>query len=129
VTRKDFVEALKNAVIDALPTLYAQTTDKMYKGLWDRTTAQLRHDLKIEPQQNPRDFFGVYALTYTKMAERLVAERLKNIETITMKMAMEIVWEVAKFFHKQANELAQQVGYDLVTEQPLIATKAKRKQK
>src|SRR5579859_7017603 len=51
VTRKRFVDALKNAVIDELPTMYAQTTDSLYKGLWDRTTAQLRSDLEIASKQ------------------------------------------------------------------------------
>ena len=69
VTRKRFVEALKNAVIDELPTMYAQTTDRLYKGLWARTTAQLRTELEITPKQNPRDHFGKYALIYTRLAE------------------------------------------------------------
>lgn len=120
VTRKRFVEALKNAVIDELPTMYAQTTDRLYKGLWARTTAQLRTELEITPKQNPRDHFGKYALIYTRLAEELSTERLQNAETVTLKTAMEIVWDAAKLFHKQANELAEAVGYDLVTEKPLL---------
>ena len=76
VTRKRFVEALKNAVIDELPTMYAKTTDRLYKGLWDRTTEQLRLDLEITPKQNPRDYFGKYALMYTRLAEELSTDRL-----------------------------------------------------
>ena len=123
VTRKAFVEALKNSVIDALPQMYAMTTDRMYKGLWDRTTAQLRHELRIEPLQNPRDFFGVHALNYTKMAELVASEKLKDMETITLKVAIETVWDIAKLFHKQAQELAQHLGYDLVTGKPLLNDK------
>jgi hypothetical protein len=127
VTRKQFVEALKNAVIDALPTMYAQTTDKMYQGLWERTTGQLRKDLNITPKENPRDHFGKYALIYTRLAEELAAERLNNIESVTLKMAMEIVWEVAHLFNQQANQLAAVVGYDLVTEKPLLPKKTSKK--
>ncbi len=127
VTRKQFVEALKNAVIDAPPTMYALTTDKMYLGLWERTAAQLRKDLNIAPNENPRDHFGKYALIYTRLAEELAAERLNNIETVTLKMAMDIVWEVAHLFHQQANQLAAVVGYDLVTEKPLLPKKTSRK--
>jgi DNA-damage-inducible protein D len=125
VTRKQFVDALKNAVIDALPTMYAQSTEKVYRGLWDRTTAQLRNDLQINPKQNPRDHFGKYALIYTRLAEELSAERLKTAETVTLKAALDIVWEVAKLFHKQAKELSEAVGYDLVTEKPLLPKKSK----
>lgn len=123
VTRKRFVEALKNAVIDELPSMYAQTTDKLYKGLWSRTTAQLRAELEITPKQNPRDHFGKYALMYTRMAEELSTDRLNNAETVTLNTAMEIVWEAAKLFQKQARELAEVVGYDLVTEKPLLPKK------
>lgn len=128
VTRKQFVEALKNAVLDGMPTMYAQTTDKLYKGLWERTTAQLRQDLNITPKQNPRDHFGEYALIYTRLAEKLASERLDNLETVTLTMAMNIVWEAATLFHKQAQELSEAVGYDLVTEKPLLANKNRRKQ-
>jgi DNA-damage-inducible protein D len=123
VTRKRFVEALKNAVIDEMPSMYAQTTDRLYKGLWARTTAQLRQDLDITPKQNPRDHFGKYALMYTRMAEELSADQLATAETVTLQTAMDIVWSAAKLFHKQAKELAETVGYDLVTEKPLLPPK------
>ncbi len=126
VTRKRFVDALKNAVIDELPSMYAQTTDRLYRGLWNRTTTQLRAALEITPKQNPRDYFGKYALMYTRMAEELSADRLNDAETVTLHTAMDIVWEAAKLFHKQAKELAEAVGYDLVTEKPLLPKKTKK---
>jgi hypothetical protein len=130
VTRKDFVEALKNAVIDTRGVnLYATTTDKLYKGLWERTAAGLRRDLEIEPKQNPRDHFGEYALIYTRLAEKLASERLKDLETVSYGMAIEIVMDVAKLFHKQAKELSETVGYDLVTEKPLLLAKTRRRKK
>ena len=127
VTRKQFVEALKNAVIDEMPTMYAQTTDRLYKGLWERTTAQLRTELEITPKQNPRDYFGKYALMYTRMAEELSTDRLNDAETVTLRTAMDIVWDAAKLFHKQARELADAVGYDLVTEKPMLPKQTKPK--
>jgi hypothetical protein len=125
VTRKRFVEALKNAVIDELPSMYAQTTDHLYRGLWERTTAQLRSDLGITPKQNPRDHFGKYALMYRRLAEELSTDRLNHAETVTLRMAMDIVWDAAKLFHKQAKELAENIGQDLVTEKPLLPNKTK----
>ena len=127
VTRKRFVEALKNAVIDELPSMYAQTTDQLYKGLWNRTTVKLRSDLEITPKQNPRDHFGKYALMYTRLAEELSTDRLNNAEIVTLHTAMDIVWEAAKLFQKQAKELADAIGYDLVTEKPLLLDKSKPK--
>jgi DNA-damage-inducible protein D len=127
VTRKQFVEALKNAVIDELPTMYAQSTDHLYRGLWKRTTAQLRTELEITPKQNPRDYFGKYALMYTRMAEELSTDRLNNAETVTLRAAMDIVWDAANLFHKQAKELADAVGYDLVTEKPVLPKQTKPK--
>jgi hypothetical protein len=123
VTRKDFVEALKNAVIGTPPSMYAQTTDHLYKGLWERTAAQLRKDLAIHPKDNPRDHFGEYALIYTRIAEKFATERLHNAETVTYETAMQIIREVSEMIHKQAKELSEALGYDLVTEKPLLKAK------
>jgi hypothetical protein len=123
VTRKEFVEALKNAVIDAPATIYAQTTEHLYKGLWERTTAQLKSDLQIAPRQNPRDHFGEYALIYTRLSEKLATERLNNAETVSEEIAMNIVWEVAQMIHEQAQATSKMLGYDLVTEKPLLPDK------
>jgi hypothetical protein len=114
-------------VLDEIPTMYAQTTDSLYKGLWDRITAQLRKELNITPKQNPRDHFGKYGLIYTRLAEELATERLDRVEMVTLAVAMDIVWQVAKLFNKQAKELSEVVGYDLVTEKPLLSKKTKRK--
>ncbi|MFN8529128.1 MAG: BRO family protein [Anaerolineae bacterium] len=51
ITRNLFVDALKVAVLGAPPTIYADATEKIYKGLWQRTTLQLRGELKISPRQ------------------------------------------------------------------------------
>lgn len=128
VTRKQFVEALKTAILNAPREIYGQSTDRLYKGLWDRTTAQLRTDLSITKDDNPRDHFGKYALAYTRLAEELAAEKLQNAQTVTISAAMDIIWSVAKLFSKQAKELSNAVGYDLVTEKPLLPkpTRTKR---
>jgi hypothetical protein len=120
VTRKQFVEALRLAVLQAPPTLYSEATENLYKGLWQRTTAQLRGELKIELKANPRDHFGKYALIYTKLAEDLATEKLSRAESVPMSVAMEIVWEVAKMIGRQAKEVSESLGYDLVTEKPLL---------
>jgi DNA-damage-inducible protein D len=96
ITRNKFVEALKIAVLDAPSTIYAEATEKVYKGLWRRTTAQLRGELNIDKKQNLRDHFGKYALIYTSLAENLATDSLGDAEIVTEKAAMDIVWEVAQ---------------------------------
>lgn len=120
VTRKQFVDALKSAVLNAPPNIYSEATEKLYTGLWERTTAQLRGELKIDMKTNPRDHFGKYALIYTRIAEELSAEKLGQAETVPMSVAMEIVWTVAVMIGKQAREVAASLGYDLVTEKRLL---------
>ena len=120
VTRKQFVEALQNAIVDAIPTMYALATEKLYTGLWNRTTAQLRGELKLKFQQNPRDYFGEYALIYTRLAEKLAGDKLDQAELVTLTIAMDIVWTVAKHISIQAHATSQMLGYDLVTEKPVL---------
>jgi hypothetical protein len=120
VTRKQFVEALREAVIDSIPTMYAMATEKVYTGLWKRTTAQLRGELNLRRTENPRDHFGKYALIYTRLAEELAAEKLGEAELVPLTIAMEIVWMVAKHISIQAQATSQMLGYDLVTEKPLL---------
>lgn len=120
VTRKQFVEALVKAVIDAPSTIFRDTTEKLYKGLWERTTAQLRGDLQITPKDNPRDHFGTYALIYTRLAESIAKDRLGDAEIVALSKALEIVYEVAKVIGQQAKQVSDMLGYDLVTEKPLL---------
>jgi DNA-damage-inducible protein D len=127
VTRKQFVEALKMAVLNATSITYLEATETVYKGLWQRTTAQLRGDLEISKKENLRDYFGEYALIYTRLAEKVSSEKLGNAETVTMPVAIDIVWKVAKMIGAQAKQLSDDLGYDLVTEKPLLPNKTKRK--
>jgi len=120
VTRKDFVEALVKAVLNAPPTIFRDATEKLYRGLWERTTAQLRGDLQITEKDNPRDHFGKYALIYTRLAEDVATEKLGTAETVMMSAALDIVWSVAKLIGRQAKELSHTLGYDLMTEKPLL---------
>lgn len=120
VTRKAFVDALRAAVLNAPPTIYMEATEKLYRGLWQRTTAQLRGELKIAKKANVRDHFGKYALIYTRIAEEVATEKIGEAETVPMSVAMEIVWAIAKLIGRQAKELSESLGYDLVTENPLL---------
>jgi len=126
ITRNRFVEALKMAVLNAPPTIYAEATEKIYKGLWKRTTAQLRGELKITKNENLRDHFGKYALIYTSLVEQLVTDKLGEAETVAESVASEIVWSVAKLISVQAKATSEALGYDLVTEKPLLPNPARQ---
>jgi DNA-damage-inducible protein D len=126
ITRNKFVEAIKVAVLDAPSTIYAEATEKVYKGLWQRTTAQLRGELQLDKKQNLRDYFGKYALIYTSLAEQLATDKLGEAEIVPEKVAMEIVWAVAKMIQLQAQLTSEELGYDLVTEKPLLKKKNKK---
>jgi DNA-damage-inducible protein D len=120
VYRKQFTEALKYAVVNAPKSLYAQSTEKVYKGLLDMTTAQLRGELNITPTQNPRDYMGEYALIYIGLTERLVRDKLKEAQTVLLSEALEIIWDIAKLIREQYLATQNILGKDLLTEKPLL---------
>jgi len=126
ITRNQFVEALKQAVLNAPSTIYAESTEKIYNGLWNRTTAQLRGELNISPKANLRDHFGKYALIYTSLAEQIAKDKLGEAQTVSVEIAMNIVWGVAKLISIQAAATSEALGYDLVTEKPLLSKSASR---
>ena len=43
-------------------------------------------------------------------------DKLDDAEVVPFSVALEIVWEVAKMIGKQAREVSESLGYDLVTE-------------
>lgn len=120
VGRKQFTDALAAVIRDMPDNLFAAATERLYEGLWERTTRQLRGELGLLPSQNVRDHMGKYALHYTRLVEMLVADKLKAAESVTVRQAMEVVWEVARLIHEQAQQTAALLGRDLVTEKPLL---------
>lgn len=120
VTRKQFVTALRSAVIDAAPSLYRDSTEKLYKGLLDRTTAQLRGELHLPARANPRDHMGEYALVYIGLTERICRDKLNDAETVRFRQALEIIWEVAKLIRQQYLATQAALGRDLLTDKPLL---------
>lgn len=122
-SRKAFVSALKAAIIDmfgAERDVFWRSTETLYKGLWQRTTAQLREDLGITTKAELRDHFGKYALIYTGLAEQIIADKLGEVETVTFATALEIIWQIAHMIYSQARQTAEVLGIDLVTNKPLL---------
>lgn len=115
VTRKRFTDALKAAVMNAPSNLYAVGTESVYKGLWERTTAQLRGDLNLTPKQNVRDSMSEYALVYTRLAEMLATDQIQNAETVSMTVASDIIYRASGIIRQQALQTARFLGIDLFT--------------
>ena len=64
-------------------------------------------------------------MIYTGLAEQLATDKLGEAEIVTMATAMDIVWAFAKLIHIQAKATSKALGYDLVTEQPLLKGRSK----
>lgn len=120
VTRKQFTSALKHAVLNASKSIYSKSTEKIYSGLWQRTTAALRANLELDDKANIRDHFGEYALIYTRLAEKVATDKLRDAELVYESIAMEIVYAAAKLIRAQARATSEALGIDLVTEKPLL---------
>jgi len=120
------IQSIPSAKLETLKLWLAQVGTERFQetsdpelGLFrslDRTTEQY-----LNKRENPRDHFGKYALIYTRLAEEVSTERLENLETVPMSVAMEIVWQVTTLFRGQAQDLSKALGYDLVTEKPLLS--------
>lgn len=126
VTRKEFTTALKEVVLRFDPTMYAKGTEKIYAGLWKRTTAQLRSELNMVSKKrsmSPRENFGEYALIYTRLAEKMATDRLRDVEIVPEDLAMKIVYEAAELISRQASATSNALGIDLITEKPLLPKK------
>jgi predicted RecB family endonuclease len=63
----------------------------------------------------------------SNVIKELITSRIHYTEIVTVEMAMEIVWEIAKAINKQAKSTSELLGIDLVTEKPLLRKGSKRK--
>lgn len=119
--RNKFTAALRDAIINIPPQMYAMATEVIHLGLLERTTKQLRSDLDITLKQNPRDYMGEYALIYLRLAENIAADKLGDSEQVTEIMAIEIIRTVASMIHEQYQATSKMLGRDLVTNRLLLS--------
>lgn len=121
IARKDLTDAMRDVIFNMPDSFYGQSTDMMYKTLWERTTAQLRGELGFTNSKgNTRDRFGTYALIYVRLTEMLIADRLREQTMIPVSMATDIVYEIAKMIKAQADATSNALGIDLVTSRPRL---------
>ncbi|HUN07709.1 MAG TPA: hypothetical protein PLQ56_13960 [Aggregatilineales bacterium] len=122
VSRVDFVRALTSAVVNASDEIVRTSTEQMYKIIWKGTVEQLRANRPETQGEMVRDHFGEMALIYTRLAERIATQRLKDAETVSETIAMDVVYSTAQLISKQAKATSLLLNMDLITERVLISS-------
>lgn len=121
VTRKLFTEALVAAVAYELKAHhFAQATNDIYEGLWNRTALMLRREMNIPDRARLRDNMPRLALSYLNIAEETASMALGQQQEITFTQAREIVQRVAGMIGQQAQMTSRLLGIDLPTGRPLL---------
>lgn len=122
VKRARFTAALQTAIREIITrTHYALATDEIYIGLWGRTAALLKEELKLSPRASLRDNQPTLALAYQGLAEEIAAQRLGDRVELAWEEAREIVRVVANLIGEQAGATSRFLQTDLATGKPLLS--------
>ncbi len=124
IKRNHFTEALRSALSKPEPRHYAQATNDVYVGLWERTAEQLRIELGIGKHISLRDHFPTLALAYNTIAEEVIGQKLGQSTELTWQQAEEIIKRVAALVRPQIIQMSDFLGIDLVTGRPVLAARS-----
>lgn len=117
VSRKAFIAALAEAVISMPKYGYGVATNDIYRGLFQRTTEQLRRQLETD---QPREKMSAPALGYLHIAEWIAARRLGEATEVTFSEARQIIQNIAEMIGAQVYETERRMGIDVVTGRKLL---------
>ncbi len=117
--RIQFVDAIHAVSRASEPALFAKSTDELYKGVLGRSSIQIREDLNLQKTDSPRKYFGEYAVFYVGLAEKLAAQKLRDVQPTTNDALVQVIADIAAQIGIQAKATSELLGYDLVTEKPL----------
>jgi hypothetical protein len=120
LARAWFTAALQAALDNPQPLHFALASNEIYRGLWQRTAAQLKAELSLPKKANLRDHQPAFALIYQKLAEMVIAEKLGDKEFLTWGEAQEIIKTMAQFIGSQARATSELMGTDLATGKRLL---------
>jgi hypothetical protein len=124
IDRNSFTKALNDHVSDLNPKYhFAEATNAVYKGLWNRDASQLRNELNLSKKNDLRDHQTTWGLHYQGLVESTIAHYLENEETVSFYAAKRIIEDVSAVFGIQSNELANRLGFDLATGRPLLKSR------
>lgn len=122
VDQKAFKAALTSAVSEFLtPSHYATAQNDVYLGLWQRTAAELRGQMKLKKSQSLRDHQPREALAYQRIAESAIARMLEGKNNLAFDEADQIIRKIAGMVGEQARQLSEMLGVDLATGQNLLS--------
>lgn len=119
IKRNEFVLALKKAVVNINPRIYALATNEIYLGLWDRTADDLRTEMKLSKHASLRDHQPMMGLEYQRIAEGVCAKKLGDKQELTGAEACAIIRIIATIIGRQAQETSELMQMDLATGHPL----------
>ncbi|HEX2620988.1 MAG TPA: hypothetical protein VHL11_12595, partial [Phototrophicaceae bacterium] len=121
IKRARFIAALTAAISATLTgPHYAAATDEIYQGLWGRTAAILKDELRLSPRANLRDHQPTLALVYQGLAEEIAAQQLGNRTELVWEEGRVIVRRVADLIGEQAAATSRFLQTDLATGRPLL---------
>lgn len=122
VAREHFTAALQAALGNPQPRHYALASNGVYVGLWERTAAQLRQELDLTKSASLRDHQPALALTYQRITEMVIAEKLGSADSLDWSEAEAIIRTVAQLIGGQAAATGNLLGIDLATGKRLLAS-------
>jgi hypothetical protein len=121
--RRKFTEAFQKALRDN-PTQFqfAEITDDMRRGLWKRTTKQLRAEMNLPSRTNLRDHMTEIGLNYEALAESIAEAELKQNEQLSFAQAEAIVSANARSLRPHIERTSKRLGIDIPTNKPLLSS-------
>jgi hypothetical protein len=122
IKRNHFTAALNEFVIEAMtPRRFATATDDVYQGLWRRSAATLKEQLRVPKNGSLRDHQPILALHYQGIVEEVCAQKLEQRDEVTWDEARAIIQTIAAIIGRQADETSQLLQQDIATGSPLLA--------
>lgn len=116
VNRDKFTRALSSAVrIEMGNREYGTVTNDIYIGLWKRTKEILLAQMELPETANLRDNQSRLALLLEGIAEEYCASYLGSEKELNWFVARSIVQEVAGKVGVFANQMSNDIGYDIAT--------------
>jgi hypothetical protein len=123
ISRLHFTRALTEFVLDVLTRKhYATATNDVYEGLWGRSAATLKTQLKLGKNDNLRDNQPSLGLQYQAIVEEVCALKLGETQEIHWEEARDIIQTVAKLIGQQAQQTSDLLKMDIATGKRLLAS-------
>jgi len=126
VVHKRFTEAFQQALrVRPSSFQFAEITDTMRKGLWKRSTQQLRDELGLSVKTNLRDNLTTLGLLYEAITEEISSANLRVKSDLEVEQARQIVRSDAEFVSSQVEAVGKRLGVGIPTGKPLLPARTR----